>query len=447
MIRQGRSSRRLIAATGLLALGLVAGCGGLRDADGTEAAIAEQAATMPGLTRGEGQDIGSVARNGLLMSPSVRESASAVSASADEVRVSRAALFPSLGLSLGAGTGDAGRGDPSLELEGNQLLLDFGDTKRAVTVADLELQINYITFQKSVDDALVEVARAYDAVAVQADLLKVRRTQLAAMRELETLVAERAASGATASPDLLEARKRLQAAEFLVHDTELALAEARDRLTRLGGQARGGEVRIPPGACAARDDSDAMRIARLRLVQSELKLERAERAQLPRILLSPVARSQSGDDGVRLGLNLGVDSDLLQGGALTARANAARNSVGGARAGLEATKLDADLEARKLQRDIAAGNRRIEMLNRQIALLGETRSLYRSQYLDLGTRQLPDLLDNEEEYHNRRAERIEARSAILASRLQCAVLERSLRQTLGVSGNSLYGFPLAPDAL
>lgn len=431
----------------LLATLLLAGCAGMGKLEGTGAELAEAAAAVPVLTAASGKDAASVARNGLLRSPAVREAASRVSASSDEVRVQRAVLFPSLGLSLGGGTGTAGKGQPALDLEGEQLILDFGDTKRAVTIADLQLQMNYIDFQKSVDDTLVELLIAYDAVRKYGALNAVRRKQLEAMRELARLVAERAESGAAATPDLLETRKRIHSAEFELHDTGLALAEARDRLVRLSGQESGGSVRLPASAaqCSTPGGSADMRLAQLGLQQAAIRLQRAERARLPRISLSPLARAQRGQDGVKLGLNVGLNSDLMQGGALTARANAARNAEAGAAAAVAAAELDTAIDTRKLARDIAAGSRKSDMLRRQIELLTETRDLYRSQYFDLGTRQLSDLLDNEDEYYNRQAELIELGSAMLASRLDCAVAGGNLRRAMGIADNSLHGFPLALD--
>lgn len=434
-------------ATPLVGLVLVAGCTSLPGADGTEAALIDKAQGLPALVSTEGRDARSVARNGLLLSPSVREAASLVSASADEVRVQRGVLFPQLGLRLGGGVGDAGDGDPALALEGMQRLFDFGDSKRAIGVADLDLQINYIAFHKTVDEALVELLNAYDSVRMYGELLDVHRDQLAAMRSLETLVANRTETGAASSSDLLETRKRLQSAAFLVNDIELALGEARDRLVRLSGQARGGRVNMAGRACAAAEDTDDMRIARLRLARAKLTLERAEKARMPRLVLSPIARSELGDGGMSVGLNLGIQSDFLQGGALTAKANAARNGYAAAQAGVEAVELNDALEERRLRRSLAAGNRKAEMLRQQIDLLSQTRKLYRSQYFDLGTRQISDLLDNEEEYYGRQAELVELSSTLAADRVHCAARNRTLRREIGVEGHSLYGFPLAPDAI
>ena len=430
-----------------LALTLVAGCS-LPEPDGTEAALAARAAELAPLAPAQGPGSETTVRNGLLLSPQVREAASKISASADEVRVQRAAIFPSIGLSLGGGVGDAGKGDTAIDLTGRQLLLGFGQTKRAVTSADLDLQINYVTFQQTVDAAISDVLESYTAVRKYGLLLEVRKKQLAAMRELQALVSERTDIGAATSTDILETRKRLHSAEFLVHDTELTLAEARDRLNQLSGQTRGGSIPALSGAlCSSGDNSDELRKKRLELVKAQIDLKSAERARQPRAYLEPIARHTLGEGGISPGLNVGINSDLLQGGALTARANVARNNLQGVMAEVDATRRNDVLEVGRLKREIAAAGSKSTMLERQIELLVETRGLYRSQYFDLGTREISDLLDNEEEFYNRKAELIELEADLTGNRIECAIRDRSLRKVMKVDSSSLYGYPLTPDAI
>lgn len=443
-----RNKNCLHRATALGACILLAGCVGLPGPDGFEAAIIKRTEELATLTPARGSDVKSVAQNGLLLSPSVREAASLVSASADEVRVQRAALFPGLGLSAGGGIGSARSGEPALELTGSQLLFDGGNSQRAVKVADFDLQINYIAFQKAVDDAMVELLKAYDNVQTQNELLGIYRKQRNALRELESLVAARAESGAVSSSDLLEARKRLQSAEFLVNDTELALAEARDRLTLLSGQSQGGRIQLSPASCKANGETDNLRMAQLELARARVALERAENAALnPRVLLKPVLGGELGINKLPVGVNLDIQSDLLQGGALTAKANAARNHLAAAEAKLGVVRLEDSVTEHGLLRSLAAGGRKTTMLRRQIDLLSETRELYRSQYFDMGTRRISELLDNEEEYYGRQAELVALRSELTTNRLKCAIRSRVLRRELGLEGSSIYGFPLGPDLI
>lgn len=427
----------------LLAL---AGCS-LPAPDGTEAALIARAKDMPPLAPAQGRAAKDVVRNGLLLHPDVRAAASSVAASADQVRVQRGALFPALGMTVGGGTGSAGDGDPAVRMNVSQLLMDFGKTKRAVTSADMDLQINYITFQKAVDDAVIELLEAYDAVRMNTEALAVYKRQLAAMTELQKLVSERVEIGATTAPDLLETQKRVQNAAFLVQDAELALADAREQLERRSGQSAGGAVPEFRGGCALRGETDKMRIARLKMAKAEIDLEQAQKARVPKITVSPLARLGTGDTSTGFGLNLGVSSDLLEGGALTARASVARNARDAAEAALDSAERDASLSSRKALRNITAGARRQEMLKRQIELLAKTRELYRSQYFDLGKRSISDLLDNEEEFYTRQAELVELSSKMATNRLSCAVYTRALRGSMELAGQTLYNLPLDADNL
>lgn len=440
---QGNAGRRGLALA-LLSLSL-AGCAALPAPDGMEAALIERAEGLAPLAPAEGHDAKSAARNGLLLNPAVREAASRVSASADEVRVQRAVLFPALGLTAGGGIGTAGKGKPVAELTGSQLLFDGGKSKRAVRIADFDMQISYVGFQKEVDEALIALLETYDDVQTQSDLLGVYRKQFEALQALEQRVAARAASGAVSSTDVLETRRRLQSAAFLVNDTELALAETRDRLTLLSGQSRGGSLDIAAPSCKPVGATDEVLLARLELGRAQLAQEQAQNAITPRVVLKPVVRGEIGTDRLPVGLNLDVQSDLLKGGALGARVRAAGNTLAAARARVEAADLEGSIEERALLRSLAAGKQKRALLHRQIALLSETRDLYRSQYLDLGTRQLSELLDNEEEYYTRKAELVQLRSELSRSQLQCAMRSGHLRSMLGLEGTRLYGYPLGDN--
>lgn len=437
--RQGLS----LAIAGLL----LAGCAALPAPDGMEAVIIDRTKDLDTLSPAEGSGAKSVARNGLLLDPSVREAASLVSASADEVRVQRAALFPGLGLSVGGGVGSAGEGKASAQLEGSQLLFDGGNSKRAVKLADFDMQISYLTFQKEVDESLVDLLKAYDDVRMKTELLEIYNGQLDALDELNSLVAARGERGAVPSTDVLETRRRVQSAAFLVNDTELALAEARDRLALLSGQSQGGRITISGPSCNAEGETDEMRLARLELGRARLALEKAENALSPRVVLQPVVRGEIGSDRLPVGLNLDVQSDLLKGGALSARANAALNNLAAAKSRLDTADREDNLKERGLRRSLAAGEQKRDLLKRQISLLSETRELYRSQYFDLGTRQLSELLDNEEEFHSRKAELAELRSQLAIDRLECVSRSRLLRRKLGLERNRIYGYPLADDLL
>lgn len=422
----------------------VAGCS-LPEPDGTEAALLARVEGLPALEQAPGKTAAAVARNSLLLDPAVREAASLVAASADDIRIQRAALFPSLGLSINAGTGSTNVDAPTIALNARQLVVDFGNTDRAVSEADFDMQIKYLEFQKAVDETVVRALESFSDVAVQTRLLGVRQAQLSSMRELQRLVARRYELGATTHLDVLETRRRVEAAAFLVEDARLAQAEAQESLIRLSGQSEGGA--LPSNLtshCGETVDVLDTQIAQLRLARAVVALERAERARLPQVYISPTAsaRVRAGDVTPNLGVGIGVQSDLLQGGALSANARQAATRVEGAAAGIEAAERDAQLAEIRLRREVGAAERKDALIARQLAILDETRELYRMQYFDMGSRQISELLDNEADYFDLRADQIELRLDIDTANLECAARANKLREGLSLTQHALYDLPL-----
>jgi len=410
--------------------------------------LGERAEQLQPLAADEGADARSVVRNALLQDPAVREQASLIGASIDQIVIARSALMPSLGFGIVGGMGEAGAGPAGLELSGSQLILDFGGTQRAVEAADVNLQIQYLQFQSRVDASIADALRTYGEVAMLVELTRVREEQLAVMQELRGMITERTDIGASPMPDLLEVRNRIERAEFNVLNARLELAEMRDSLLRLSGRSRGGAIPDFPQSCAPPGgETDELQIARLELVKAELDLEEARRASLPRISLFPLGRVSVSGGGVSVGMNVGADAPLFQGGAIRARQNAARNRMQSVEAQVEAAARNIRLDDLRLRRQISSLTERQAMLGRQIELQRQTRDLYRSQYFELGTRQITDLLDAEETLFSRQVELVETSFERRLRSVECATRSKSLRNTLGLTAFQIHGYPLTTDGL
>ncbi|MBU2982000.1 TolC family protein [Lentibacter algarum] len=429
----------------LVAVSIMGGCASGPPSE-TVSRIADRGATLQQLTPGPGGTAPSVTRSAILMDSEVREQASLTEVSVDQIAIERAALFPSVSFGLTGGEGSASVGDSTLELSGNQTILDFGGTRRAIEAADIQLQIQYMTFQSSVDNAIVSSLLTYRRIQALEDGLAIQRAKLSALRSLQDLIDVRLEIGATGSSDALETRNRVERAEFDVLDAELELSEERDRLFRLTGQRQGGFIPNFPEICSpAGGETDDLKIAQLKVIEARLSLEEAERARFPRISLNPLGRVTAGSNGVTTGMNVSVSAPILEGGAVEARENAARNRYAGAEAAVETEERNAILDATSLQRDLSVLREKQVMLQRQIGLLEETRELYRSQYINLGTRVITDLLDMEESVYDRQAELNEVKYDLQKSLVQCAARSDTLRQHLGITAFQIYGYPLTSD--
>lgn len=426
---------------------LVAACGEYAPSP-TAARITSLTADMPPLTAGEGAGLRDVLHRGLLADPQLREKAGLIGASIDQIAVERAALFPQLSLGVSSGIGAAGAGDGQLQVTGEQLVFDFGGTERAIAAADIDLQVQYQRFQTQVDASISHLLLTYRKIAKQEEVVSVKAAQLAAMRALHDSISRRIEIGAQARPDLLEVNGRLERAEFELLDARLELSELRDELLRLAATDQGGTIPDFPAQCLPQGGvSGDLLLAQLEQHAAALALKEAEAAANPGITLNPLARVDLGDGTVQTGLNLGLSTSLFDGGARTARVNQAQNRLGSADAALQLAERNMRLDARRLDRQIASARERQAMLQRQITLQTETVDLYQSQYLDLGTRQITDLLDAEETLYDRRVELVEARFAMQEHLVACAEHSGRLRPALDLTGYQLYGYPLDLDLL
>lgn len=413
--------------------------------DGLEAELLEAAAERAPLSEINGNDANAAVLRGLTLSPEVRAAASEVNADADAIRIERAAYFPRVGVSLGGGVGDASQ-DFGVELRASQIVSDGGRAMRAVSIADIDMQISVFAFWDTVDTAIIDALTAYDEVHTQSRLLALRRQQLATLQDLERRIAERVEIGASPRSDIVETGITVSAARFDVVDAELRLGEARDRLVELTGQVQGGAIpALEVTGCIAEATPHEVQVAYLELDRAELELRDAKAARRPSVVIEPLVRRGEGDGGLRGGLDVSVNSDFFQGGALSAAVDAAEDRRASAAADLAAIEREETLDARTLLREIAVTERRAMLLGEQIALLDEARGLYRNQYLDLGTRSLNELLDNEEEFYDRQAESLETHAELRRDRLNCVARQDQLSSVFDLDTYEIYGLPVSAN--
>lgn len=413
--------------------------------DGLEAELLEAAAARAPIAEVSGSNANAVVLRGLTLSPEVRAAAAEVDADADQIRIERAAYFSRIGVSLGGGVGDASE-DFGVELRASQIVTDGGRTTRAVSVADIVMQISVFAFWDAVDTSIIDALTAYDEVYTQSRLLGLRREQLTTLQDLERRIAERVESGASPRSDIVETGITVSAARFDVVDVELRLGEARDRLAKLTGQLQGGAIpTLEVTGCIAETTPHEVQVASLELDKAVLELRDAEAARLPSVVIEPLVRRGEGDGGLRGGLDVSVNSDFLQGGALSAAVDAAEDRRAAAAADLAAIEREETLEAQTRLRETAVTERRTKLLEEQIALLDEARGLYRNQYLDLGTRSLNELLDNEEEFYDRQAELLETRAELRRDRLNCVAREDRLASIFDLDTYEIYGLPVSAN--
>lgn len=400
------------------------------------------------------RNVRSMIARALTSQDAVSEAAGKVEALLDNVRVAKAGYYPSVSVGVSSGIGDYGDDDdPALTLTGTQMLYDFGKVDRTVAKSAIAVRSQHLKFLNAVDGLIVDVVQNYSDLRQYREQEAVTFEQLEKMKEIEEMISSRLSEGLSDSSDLLEVRKRAQSAEASYLKTKVELARAQRGLGTLAGSASlrtAGEVPGLPQACASGviwpEAVPDVQIAHLEKAAAELALRDASKARMPVLSLQGKAIQpfDGNDEDQRLGLNLDLSSTIFQGGSQGAQKAAAEKSLRSADAAVAARRQDAELtfsNAVDEARNLAVVE---EALAKQVDYLDEMRVLYRSQFIDLGTRRLIDLLDTEEEYYQTRLDLVSTRYQIESAQITCLESGGRLRQNFGLEDKTLHGLALKP---
>ena len=388
-----------------------------------------------------------VIKAALLRHPAIQQAASAIAANGAQVRVNQAAQLPKVGVGLSdVGIGSYGSDEFGPEVTASQLVTDFGVTGLTIKESELETQRSYLEFQRSANVAAAEVLVLMSDVLRNRTLQELRSEQLNSMRALQKMVVRRREAGATSEPDTLEVERRIHSAEYQLFEARATLVESQSAVLQVAG------IDFTGAELPAIEQADAcsfnptktfdVRVARIEIVIAETALNRTERSRLPRVSIDAVAQQPIDGSEPRFGVGLNFGLNVFEGGAHSARVDHAMNTLKASQSGLERAVLDSGLVQSRWQRQIVEANQKTEILSRQISLLDSVRELYRSQYLDLGTRSLIELLDAEEDFFNLRGEEINVHFDHLNTGFECMERSGELLRSLNLGSTSLFGYPL-----
>lgn len=387
--------------------------------------------------------------------PSVVEAVSRLSQQGEALNEARAGYRPRV--SWGVNTDfDSREGDyrPSLEFTASQMIYDFGKVDGRVQIATAGIAGRKSQVLMAVDDLIRETA--YAAIEIQRNqaLAGVARDQVEDTGAILDLVRSRTDKGASTRSDELQAEARVQAAEATTLEVQAQSRRWTSALAALTGTngTMTRDTRAPgwlSKACGS-VDPDWSRVPAVMQAEAErsaavaqIGLSRAE--SLPTLSLdagvgSDLTRIGSNDPDYSIGLN--VTGSLYNGGESGAR----RAAAGYALRSSEAAKLRAQVDIRRSLTEasgqIASMRALLASLTKRQAMMKETRDLYRTQYLELGTRTLLDLLNADQEFHAARFDEINIRYDLQRLGIDCAHGTGDLRSNFSLQGKPLFGVTL-----
>lgn len=380
--------------------------------------------------------------------PAIAGARSAIARQASLVEAARAGYRPRVQAEVTSGQqGEFGTGQvASVGL--SQLLYDFGKTGSAVDRERAAEQRERAALLLTIDETIEDTTLALIEIHRHQTLQQTFVTQIEALERVEEITRLRADAGAATRSDPLQARARIEAVQAKLSGARSQIGQWRSRLRAyVGDEAMQAVPAMPAGLLGADVDVDieqlpALQVALARRQEAEALLRNARAQRYPTISLEASANHRLGTAGERHEALYGrrtytdtvvaVRSDLYQGGAVASQARASASALEVAEEQLRTERLLAADELRSLQEQIGGLQDRIAVLERRVTSIVETRGLYWDQYLSLGTRNVLDLLNAEQEIGQSAEDLENARHDLWRARLGYLLASGGARAAFGL---------------
>ena len=337
----------------------------------------------------------------------------------------------------------------------SQMLYDFGKIGSAVDQASAKYLRQQAAVLAQIDTIIQQTALAMNEVYRYAQLLDNAKKEVKALRNILALTQMRADAGASTRVDPVQAQARVEAALAQQQDIEIKLQQQKYHLQSLIGQPLGSTrlsapVSLLPLIERQRNHIDLNRNPEILMAQADAAVAQAElrsyKAQrYPTVSLEANSNKYMGDiassqrHSQYQNVYLSVNSTLYQGGALVAQESASARALEAARSAIASKKLEITDQQRNYFQSVNGLQRNISLLSRRMKTILETRSLYREQYLSLGTRNVLDLLNAEQEISRAEQDLINARCDLWASSVNYVVLAGLAREAFNFDNQLIQG--------
>jgi len=391
--------------------------------------------------------------------PSIASSIATLESAGFNIDAASAGYLPAIKAGITSGRQeDEGRGQIAT-IGLSQMLYDFGKTGSAVDQANAKFLRQQATVLSQIDTIVQQTALALNEVYRYTQLVDNADKQINALRDILKLTQMRAAAGASTRVDPVQAQARVEAAESQRQEMEIKLQQEKYHLQSLLGQQTAhiklsAPLDLLPLIKQQNTRLDLNKNPSLLIAQADAAIAQAElrnyKAQrYPTLSLEASANKYVGDIADHQSrsqyqnLYLSLNSTLYQGGALVAQESASARALEAAKATIASKKLELADQQRNYFQSVIGLQRNIKVLTSRMNTITETRALYREQYLSLGTRNVLDLLNAEQEIGRAEQDLINARRDLWASSVNYIVLAGMARDVFNLNNQVIQGLRLS----
>lgn len=393
--------------------------------------------------------------------PAIAQTLAQLSSEYSQVDVAKAGYWPQVqaGVTTGRlGTSESGR--QLLSLNATQTLYDFGKVRSNVDAAQASVDQQKAVVLKQIDAIALQTAEAIVNVRRYQELKKIAEQQVSGVARILEITQLRARAGISSQADPVQAQARYEGAQATLLQTETALNQWREKLRTLVGEALPQQVTDLPAALVQQaqlydnppiDTLPDIIAAESARREAQAKRQNAHARRYPTLAVEgSVSRaihgrnpSNADDDGTYSSVMFALNSNLSQGGALSASERSARYAEQAARARIEATYLEVTDQARSFREQILGAQRRLNVLADREQSIIQTRELYQEQY-KLGTRTALDLLNSEQEIHLAATDRENTRYDIWNNVVNYIAITGRSRAVYGLNNTTIQGLDIQP---
>ena len=386
--------------------------------------------------------------------PKIAQASAQIQVGKANLSEAESAWFPQIAL-----TGNAGRShrtDSAGSLNSNaaaglnlkQLLWDFGKTGGSINEQENLSTAYQYDLYSTLNQVGMETLQSYLQVKryqTLANAAERNRSSLEAVREMAKL---RAGAGLSSQSDVLQASTRIAAMNATYEQYRAQMRSAQASLSVLTGVISDNLPDLPDDLMKQKislkslpyDQNNAVRSAQAKQLATEERIRQAKAQHYPTLSVQAGRTRYQNDNGDYWDdeVQLVVDAPLYQGGAVSARVDAAEGDRANARAQVEASKLDVNQKAATAWADLTGAQQRQQAGELQLLSAGQARGVYRDEY-QLSKRSLNDLLSVEQDVFSAESAAILARYDVWDAAVRYAGAVDNLLDMLGIERTRLTG--------
>lgn len=386
--------------------------------------------------------------------PNIAMASAQISVGKANLSEAESAWFPQV--SLQGNTGRSHRTDSSGSLNSNasaginlrQLLWDFGKTSGSIDEQHNLSDAYRYQLYDALNQVGMETLQTYLQVKRFQALEQSAKNNTDSLNKVLDMANLRAEAGLSSQSDVLQAQTRIAGMNATLAQYTAQRISAQAALSVLTGVTADTLPDLPVDLLKQKitlktlpyEQSYAVRSARAKQLAADDRIRQAQAQHWPTLSVQAGrTRYQSSnnnywDDQVQLV----VDAPLYQGGAVSARVDAAEGDRANARAQVEASKLDINQKAATAWADLTGSRQRQQAGEMQYASAERARGVYQDEYR-LSKRSLNDLLSIEQDVFQADISAITARYDGWDAAVRYAAAADNLLDMLGIERSRTVG--------